>query len=459
MNTILHSIPTGRAAWPGLPGRPRPGLFLAVLILLPMRAFALPVDGSTDPAPVPESRRMIHWTEVARRVLDRNPGLQAAAAEPRALEGRVVQAGLKPNPELSFEIENVLGTGDVGLGASAEATAVYAHRIEGGGKRAARVRAAEADREAARREVDARRAELVAEAATAFVDVRYAQERLAIRKVLADFAEQIHQTVRARVEAGKDSPVEETRSAVSLASARLEVEKVEAELRSARDRLAGLWGEGAADFDGVRCAFRLPTVSSADAMPSFGDNPERRRANAVLAAREATVAAEEAAAKTDLTVSAGVRYLNDGRGVALVGGVAIPLNRYDRRQGAIAEAKARVDQARAEILSLEARLRSAWRQARHALDLACLEERNLSGALLPGSHSALESLQEGYRLGKFDYLAVLDAGRTHIELESRAVDAVAAALKAAVELRRLSAGDGAPDPFLFLDSAPEVTHD
>ncbi|MBP7867210.1 MAG: TolC family protein [Acidobacteria bacterium] len=432
---------------------------LLSMMLAAAHHVGFPAGCPTVRGPAPEYRRALTWPEAARRVLERHPGLKAAAEEPRAMEGRVVQAGLKPNPELSFEIENVLGTGEVGLGASAEATAVYAHRIEGGGKRSARVRAAEAERDAACREVEARRAEVVAEAAAAFVDVMHAQERLANGQVLLDLSRRIHETVRIRVEAGKDSPVEETRAAVSLASARLEVEKANGELRAARDRLAGLWGDAEADFDGVSAPFRLPEAARADVPPAFEGNPERRKAEAVLAAREAAAAAEASAARTDLTVSAGVRYLNDGKGVALVGGLSIPLNRYDRRQGAIAEAKVRVEQARAELRSLEARLRSTWRRARHALDLACLEERNLSGVILPGCHAALESLQEGYRLGKFDFLAVLDAERTHLDVEMRIVDAVAAALKAAVELHRLSSPDGAPDPYRFLNAGEEVTHD
>lgn len=433
--------------------------WLLVLLLAAAETVAVAAGGATADGSAPGPRGDVIWPEVARRVLEGNPGLRAASEEPRALEGRVVQAGLKPNPEISVELENVPGTGGVGLGASAEATVVYAHRIEGGGKRSARVRAAEAEREAALRGVAVRRSELLAEAAAAFVDVLHAQERLAVRRVMAELVERTHDTVQARVEAGKDPPVEETRSAVSLSTARLEVGKVEGELRAARDRLAGLWGEAVADFAGVRGPFRLPAALPAETPPAFEGNVELRRAEAELAAREASAAAEAAAAKADLTVSAGIRYLREANGVALVGGITLPLNRYDRRQGAVAEAKARAEQARAEIRAVEARLRASWRQARHALDLAVLEQSSLAGSLLPNGRSALETLREGYRLGKFDFLAVLDAERTCVELEARSVDAVAAALKAGVELRRLSAVDGAPDPFAFLNPASEVAHD
>ena len=46
-------------------------------------------------------------------VLVRNPELRAFSWEVRARESMALQAGLPPNPEISFELENFGGTGSV----------------------------------------------------------------------------------------------------------------------------------------------------------------------------------------------------------------------------------------------------------------------------------------------------------------------------------------------------------
>jgi cobalt-zinc-cadmium efflux system outer membrane protein len=46
-------------------------------------------------------------------------------------------------------------------------------------------------------------------------------------------------------------------------------------------------------------------------------------------------------------------------------------------------------------------------------------------------------VEEGYRLGKFEFLNVLDAQRTYAELQGKYIEAVASGLKAAIDVDRL----------------------
>jgi cobalt-zinc-cadmium efflux system outer membrane protein len=56
--------------------------------------------------------RTINLNEAVARTLLRNPELIAFGHQIQAQDGRVLQAGLAPNPELSFTVENALGTGE-----------------------------------------------------------------------------------------------------------------------------------------------------------------------------------------------------------------------------------------------------------------------------------------------------------------------------------------------------------
>ena len=124
----------------------------------------------------------------------------------------------------------------------------------------------------------------------------------------------------------------------------------------------------------------------------------------------------------------------------------MPLPIFDKRQGAIAEARARLDQARSEEKAVEWRLRAALAQVRHDHATALLEARTLTESALPAAREAAAAVGEGDRLGKFEFLNVLDAQRTYAELQGRYIEAVATGLKAAIEIQRLARCDSPAAP-------------
>ena len=409
-------------------------------------APAAPATGANPPeadtrtaGPVPDPLPLRHALAL---VIQHNPDLAAAALDARALEGRVLQAGLKPNPELSTEFENFAGTGPVGAVHSLELTVQLAQRLELGGKRPRRVEAAEAERLEAERDQQVRQADLLAEAARGFFEVLSAQQRLANREELAALAGKIHATVSDRVSAGKVAPVEETRAAVAAATARLEVEKTRRDLAAARDRLAALWGSPSAGFQRVDGVFRIPDAPPGAelAAPEPARSPDLLRLDAGERARQSALDRELAERKPDLTLSGGFRYLNEYGDGALVAGLSIPLTWNDKRQGAVAEARVRLDQARARRRAEENRLRAALSQSRQTYEDARQTALALEQSILPEAWSAFETVQEGYRQGKIDYLDVLDAQRTWFELKGRQIEAVAAGFLASVDILRLTGG-------------------
>lgn len=77
------------------------------------------------------------------------PALEAASAGLRAAEAARTIAGLRPNPTINIEAENVAGTGPYSGTQSMEATTSLQLPIELGGKRSARVAVADAQRDRA----------------------------------------------------------------------------------------------------------------------------------------------------------------------------------------------------------------------------------------------------------------------------------------------------------------------
>jgi cobalt-zinc-cadmium efflux system outer membrane protein len=403
----------------------------------PMAAAPRAVEAPADPATVPPPLTL---PEALARVLRESPALAVTALEAEALEGRVRQAGRSPNPELSAEFENFLGTGDLWWAAQAELTVQMERRFERGGKRQRRVELAQAERALAVRAQEAHQAEQLAEATRLFVGILAIQDRLANRRELAGVAAMVHQIVAERVSAGKVAPVEETRAAVALASARLEADRLRRELLAECDRLAALWGAAGADFETVAPAAGLtpPAGSQIPAAEVSAPNPEMLRLEAEELLRAAELARETSERTPDFTVSAGVRYLQEVRDVALVAGLTLPLPLADKRQGAIAEAGVRLRQSGIARQAAAHRLRAELAQARRAYDSAAATAHTLEQTILPEARGAFDILQEGYRQGKTDYLDVLDAQRTFFELRGAQIEAMAETQRAVVEVLRLT---------------------
>ena len=140
-----------------------------------------------------------------------NPALKAFSKEVRALEAQALQAGLPPNPEIEIEGENFMGSGELSGTQSMETTIQLSQLIELGGKRSKRKQVASVEREIGAWDYETKRADVLAEVTKAFVDVLTAQERFALTKEFVRLAEQMLDTVSAKVWTGKVSPVEETR--------------------------------------------------------------------------------------------------------------------------------------------------------------------------------------------------------------------------------------------------------
>jgi cobalt-zinc-cadmium efflux system outer membrane protein len=371
------------------------------------------------------------------RVLEKNPELAASGLEIQAASARIQQAGLRLNPEITAEIQNLPEFWAHDLFHTTEFEVSVSQRLETGGKRALRVQAAGRERDVAGSTLTRLQADLLASARLAFLAVLANQERLENSRQLARLAEQSHAVVAARVAAGRASPVEQTRSAVTLATIRLEAEKQAFELVASKDRLAALWGGASREFDRVDAPFQIPVASTA-ARACIESSPDMALAGAIIDSRSAELELEQAMKKPDLTLSAGYRRSNPEMYNAWFAGFSIPIPWFDKRQGSIAQARRRLEQASLEKRAVERRLRSRLVQARHDLETAIMESASLLKTTLPEAAEALAATEEGYRLGKFEYLNVLDAQRTYAELERRNIEAVASGMKAAVEMDRFA---------------------
>jgi cobalt-zinc-cadmium efflux system outer membrane protein len=376
--------------------------------------------------------------QVLSLATSRSPEIAAAESEIRAREGRLLQSGARLNPELSGTSEN-LG-GEVAKTGGVQSTLQVGQRLELGGDRAARTAVATAARDLARWDLESRRLDVGSRATRAFVDVLSAQRRVELADDTVRLAEEVRSTVAARVEAGKVSPIEETRAEVALATERIERNRAAADLLAARSRLAATWGSSTPRFERVvgdlDAIPPLPSLESVAAQ--LERNPEVARWTAEIAEREALLRVERARAVPDLTVGGGYRHFELGSSGGVVT-ASIPLPLFDKNRGALIEARERIVRAQDERRSVIVRLRQLLEETHSSLARAEGEVRNLREQVVPGAESVYAAVSEGYRLGKFGYMEVLDARRTLAAVRAQLVHAQAELQRAFADLQRLTA--------------------
>lgn len=334
-----------------------------------------------------------------------SPRLAQARAQAEAAEARARQAGASPNPEISLQIENFAGTGPYRNVRSAETTLALSQRLELGGKRGARVAVASAERDAALLAYKRAEVDLARDIRIAYAELRAAEDRAVLARDNVAQAEELARSARLFVEVGRDPPLRKLRADALLAEAKAEQARTFGELLTARRALADLIGSS----DPEMSAVGFDDDAAPSLLPPATPTLDEQLAAVERDAARARILVAKANAVPDLTASAGVRRISDGRETAFVAGIALPLPIRDRNRGNIAAAGS--DSLAAESALAQVRLDAnrAQHDARMLLGAANERVAALSGLGLIQAEEALRLARIGYSAGKFSLLELIDA--------------------------------------------------
>lgn len=435
---------------------------------------------SSEPE-APEPTGILRLSDAIEAAVLGNPSLAVYPWDIRIADARIIQAGLRPNPELLLEVENIALGGSsgssgtsrsLGIGAdgsptfgfererTSESRSVFGQSeitlrlsqiIELGGKRSARIEAAQRGKDVASWDYEVARYRVIGEVVVAFADVLAAQEEVEQFGQLVELGERLTSTVEDLVEAGESSPLEGRRARSAVESLRIEQRRREQAVHQAKIRLAAMWGSSEPAFEAVE-----GNVASMPELPAVEVLLEKKQAHPLLrqweyelARRKAVLQLEERRAIPDLEMTFGYRAeglgdetsrsfglgseglsLSRGRGDSdddwdhsLTVEFSIPLPIFNRNQGARKEAEYQVQKAayerRASEKSLDARVAEFHAAASGAREAA----ESLRVSVIPEMQETFELTQVGYRSGKFDFVTVLDAERQLVDARLRATEA------------------------------------
>jgi cobalt-zinc-cadmium efflux system outer membrane protein len=354
-----------------------------------------------------------------------NPQVAIARARVSEAEGMREQAGLIPNPSLYASSENTPlgGSQPFTFGNDTDDYVYLTEKIELGGKRSRRVAFASERVTQMSIQSEVAMRQLMARVATAYwmaagsaaLDLLYKRQV----NTLDDIVEYNH----ARVQKGATAEADLIR--IELESDRLKAQATLA-AQQARRSLIALYREmGATAFpDSVVFTERLDDLAEIrppDLETVLRDRPEMRAAREGLKQAEANLDLQRANAVPDPQLMAGYkRFSGSGQYTGqntLFFGFQVPLPIFDRNQGQIEAAEAKVLGAKEAVTDQEIAIRA---EVESALSDYGSRREALLKVLPQMAHQAAESDQiaEGaYRLGGADILRFLDASRMDIETQ------------------------------------------
>jgi len=361
-----------------------------------------------------------------QRALGANPRLTAAERDIGIASGRRIQAGALPNPDISAELDDALGSGPYRGTRSAETTLLLGQLVELGGKRDARIAIGSAEVESATWQRAALRLEILSETATAFYNVLGAQRRVQILETQIAALDRLTPLLQRRVDAGAASPAETARGQVAADLVKAERERARTSLAIFRRELAILMGGETPDFAQVAGDFTFvgtpppfrAIVASLDA------NPQLMRWTAVRAQRDAELLAARLKPIPDVRVTAGWRHYRDTNDNAVRLGLSIPIPVFDRNQGGIVEAQEARAKVEADRAAARAALILTLGRAYETLIGASNEVRLLRAGTLQKSREALQAIEDGYAQGRFSLLELLDAQGSSAQVSLREAEAL-----------------------------------
>lgn len=417
-------------------------LCLSLVIAVPVlwTGSALAADNPADNARDNTSGETLTLAQATQLALARNPVLVMTGYSLKVSESQVTQASLRPNPQLSLEFEDFLGSGSMRGVKSLQTTLALSQVIELGNQRKLRIGSARAGVDVENINQQAAQLDVLADVTRRFIDVVAAQEAMRLADSMVALSQSGFDVVDARVQAARSPEAERGRAHIALLRARLDQQHASSVLQGARQLLAATWGGTQATFTQASAdLFNFPELDSyAVLLQRLDGNPGFTRFANQSRLRDAEVRLAQAQARPNLSVSVGMRRLEATGDMALVAGVSMPLRVSDRNQGNIQAAEYRRAQTLAEEhaarIQAQATLFNLYQQITTLRDRV----KVLREAAIPQSQQVLQQVQYGYERGRFSYLELLAAQSELLELQSAAIDAAADSQRLLAEIERLT---------------------
>ena len=367
-----------------------------------------------------------------------NPTLTELQARVDAANGRWLQVGLYPNPEIAYSAQEVGNDGRAGQqGAYVQQEFVTADKLQ------LSRNAAAWDVKRAEQELAAQRLRVLTDVRQSFYVVLVAQERVKV-------AEELHDIAQTAVEKAKELvKVQEPQTV--LTQAEIEAELAVVLVENSRIQREAQWRALAAVLGQPHMPVHDVTGELTSDSPQIvwdqtleriqRDSPELAAAAAEVEQSRWALQRASVQAVPNITVQAGSAYDFGTQDPIAMLQVSVPIPVYDRNQGGIAEAHANIVAAEQTVertqLALQRRLAAVYQQYKQARQQATRYE----STILKKAKVNLDLNRKTFEAGEAAYLPVLTAQRSYTQARLAWLNAVEQLWTATAQIEGLLLSD------------------
>jgi cobalt-zinc-cadmium efflux system outer membrane protein len=371
----------------------------------------------------------------AIRIAQNSPAARIAGSEVNAMQGQLRQAGIRPNPRLFLQSEDLRPwASDYTFSQQTEDYGYISQTLEIDGKRGKRVEVAgaqlrqtEAQRSLQLLQMDGRVASSYWQAVAAGGTVQLLEQDLAAMDEMVQYQKN-------RVDAG-------AMRGVDLLRMQIERDKLAIALNAARGQaavarlnmLTEIGSPLAPDVelsDSIEAIEPVPEVQLSSVLQQRADVAMAREA---VAAAQADLKLQKSMGVPDLDVLGG--YKRNSANNTLFAGLQIPLPVFNRNQGSVERSQADVQMAQDQLEKTTLMVRdevaaatATYRQELNTVQTTLPDERQRA-------KQDLAIMRDAYKSGGVDLLRYLDAERTEVEVEMTALRTLAEFHTSAIQLQ------------------------
>jgi len=372
----------------------------------------------------PESSRRepLSLADLQRIAFQNHPTLAAAAARMNAARGRMVQAGLYPNPTIGYHATEIGNAGTAG-----QQGAFFSQQFITGGKRQLDQAIAAKAMDEARYRLRAQEQRVLSDVRVRFYEALAAQRRVELTRELARIGDELVRATEKLIEGRLGTENDLLQAEIKAEEARILLDNARNEHLEAWRRLASV--AAAASMPVTPLAGQLdsdlPGFEWASCQAMVLDrHPDLREARTKAARARLAVerARREPIPNVDLWVSVRHHNVTTSDVANVQFGFPIPL--FDRNQGNRRAAEAEWVAACNEIqrieLALQDRLAVVYRRYANARQ----QVERYGRTMVPKAEQSLQLVRVGYEEGEVEYLTLLNAQQTFLQVNLSYLDAL-----------------------------------
>lgn len=390
-----------------------------ILIFLGMLAAGMFTLGTAahaeTPAPSGTTTHSLTLENAIAAALQNAPALRAAQSRAAAAQANHMQAAALPNPEISIDAENLYG--DYSGASDAEISYGLSQLVELPGKRKSRLKIATSETRRAEHAAESQRLDMIHAVTLAFVDTAAAGKEVTLLEEEYARAVHISSSVSARVDAGKEPPIQKKKAEIERAASEMALARARQDLATKRKNLNTLMAQD--NMAQSLATTSLPPLAApldlAQYRAQLASSPDIKAFESGVQMADGQLSLEKSVSLPDPTFSIGIKDAREDNTRSFMAGVSFPIPVFNRNRGGIERAGHDANAARFDQRSAEQNIQSAITEAHGSLANAYTAAKTLETVMIPGAEEAFDFARQGYEAGKFGYLEVLDAQRTLFE--------------------------------------------